>query len=145
MSKLEYVKKVYGEHWDRVKNHVSDNGYIEYKIIGHGRSNGMDYDEDFNYKYEEVQVIQNYGFGQFLWRPIQLKGIEDNNGWIRIEDGILPNEKLEYEVVFNNIKIGWATYDGNNLWYTEYVDIKRTESHGITHFRYPIKHELPHY
>lgn len=150
MTKLECIQKAYGNNWDRVKDFVSEDGYVEFKIIGHSRSNGMDYEEDFQYTKFQVEVIQDFSHGQFLWRPKELKGIENNNGWIKIFDenkiNLPPTVSSKYEVVFHNTRIGYAEYIPNNRWFTEHNDYPRsTETVGITHFRKPIKHELPVY
>lgn len=149
MTKLEIIEKVYGDRWEKAKNHVSENGYIEFKVIAHGVTNELHYEDDFNYTNIQVDVIQDYGHGQFLWRPKELKGIDNNNGWIKIfdEDNInLPIQGGKYEVVFLNTRIGNAEYYNLNRWYTEHNNCPRTaEICDITHFRYPIKHELPVY
>lgn len=149
MTKLEHIQKAYGEHWDRVKDHVTENGYIQFKVIAHGVTNELNYEEDFQYTHDQVEVIQNFGHGQYLWRPKELKGIENNNGWIKIfdEDNInLPIQGGKYEVVYYNTKIGDAQYIHGNRWLTEHNDYPRTtEVVGITHFRYPIRHKLPVY
>jgi hypothetical protein len=149
MTKLEHIQKAYGEHWDRVKNHVSDNGYIEFKVIAHGVTNELHYEDDFHYTDIQVDVIQDFGHGQFLWRPKELRGIDDNKGWIKIfdEENInLPTVAGKYEVVYCNTRIESAEYLPNNRWFTEHSDYpKTTEIVGLTHFRYPIRHELPVY
>lgn len=149
MTKLEIIEKAYGDNWNRVKDHVSENGYIQYKVIAHGVTNELHYEDDFNYTDIQVDVIQDYGHGQFLWRPKELKGIDNNNGWIKIfdEDNInLPTKGGKYEVVFNNTRIGDAIYVRLNRWYTVYNNnLIPTDTVGITHFRHPIRHELPVY
>ena len=48
------------------------------------------------------------------WRPISLKGIEDNNGWIRIESEEQYDELENGEYEWYNINNG--KYDKGDLW-----------------------------
>lgn len=72
MTKQEVIKQAYGEHWGKVKTRVDENGwcFIYYEEIGINI---------FGTEYEFKEFSQ--------WRPISLKGIETNNGWIKIESG----------------------------------------------------------
>ena len=92
------------------------------------KENQIDYDLDFN------------GVGKF--RPISLKGIEDNNGWIKIEsEDDLPNKDgLFYLTGFGEVGLGrfcelkkkFKTFNGNVY-------------DGITHYQPIIKPDLPLY
>lgn len=73
--KQEAIKKAYGEHWEEVKNYIDDNGWIE---------GGTDRDfpePKFEPSIGELEEHKT----EYLWRPKSLQGIENNNGWIRIE------------------------------------------------------------
>jgi len=80
--KLEVIKKAYGEYWEQVKDFVDENGWCDYhewfKVIGH-----------------KIDYIFSK---DFRIRPKSLSRIENNNGWIRIEeDGSnLPKESGDY-------------------------------------------------
>ena len=76
-AKQEAIRKAYGEYWDQVKNSIDDDGYI----LGNAKSlPNKEFDGD--------------GFGYI--RPKSLQGIENNNGWIRIEsDEDLPKSTID--------------------------------------------------
>lgn len=83
MTKLEIVKKEYGEYYEKCS--PNENGWIDYdtwfKYIGHK----IDYD---------------YLNNQMLMRSKSLKGIENNNGWIKIEtENDLPQKFGEYKFI----------------------------------------------
>ena len=73
-------------------------------------------------------------------------GINDNNGWTKIENEYnLPEQGGSYHV-FMNEKISKATYVKNNRWFTEYNDYpKTTESHNITHYQKIVDPIKPQY
>lgn len=83
-------------------------------------------------------------------RPKSLNGIEDNNGWTKIESkSNLPNKIGEYYVVFDfdtlSENIDKAKYHGDNLWTTAFdIFPKSTEEHHISHYQQIIiPQELP--
>ena len=80
-AKQEAIKKAYGEYWELVKDYVDENGWIfwsDKNPIGIYNNRYLEYkDENPNY-----------------WRPESLQGIENNNGWIKIEsEADLPNDE----------------------------------------------------
>lgn len=91
-AKKEAIKKSYGEKWHELPNSVKyhllnvSNGFIDISTMGC-------FAEDLGYENEDIE--RNCEF----WRPLKLKGIENNNGWIRIEpDGSnLPKNEGSYK------------------------------------------------
>lgn len=81
-AKQEAIKKAYGEFWETVKDHVDENGWINCKDI--------DYFKDCGFMRDQVHYIDNGrewdNFKIIFWRIPSLQGIENNNGWIRIDD-----------------------------------------------------------
>lgn len=78
MTKLDTIKKAYGNYSDVALGLCDDDGWIRKQ----------------NYYTYFPQDIQKSDCGDFL-RPKSLKGIEDNNGWIKIEsDNWLKTVKL---------------------------------------------------
>jgi len=75
-------------------------------------------------------------FKTMLCRPKSLQGIEDNNGWIKIEsENDLPGFKVQYFVMING-KLSKAYYRGNNRWIVDGNDYPKTsELHEITHWQ----------
>lgn len=74
MTKQEAIKKAYGEYWDILKHRIDENGRINYYLLQSKAYNAFkDLDMGFT------------PMGQ-LCRPKCLTGIEDNNGWIDIQN-----------------------------------------------------------
>ena len=103
-AKQEAIKNAYGEHWEYLKNFINEEGVF----IG------------------DTDMISDKLFGEWAFiglakainseelisgsRPKSLKGIENNNGWIRIEsEADLPKEEGNQYFVFikGNIEIGF--------------------------------------
>jgi len=89
MSKEEKIKEAYGEYWDDVKNHIDENGWVNLRIA-------------------PEYFLRDKKFDAFdkgkerLLRPISLKGIENNNGWISVlSENDLPNENCFIECISN--------------------------------------------
>jgi hypothetical protein len=80
MGKQEAIKQAYGEHYDKAKDYIDKNGwcYLFPTIKG---------ELDF----------ENTGRDNVCYRPKSLQGIENNNGWIKIEsEADLPEENGTY-------------------------------------------------
>jgi hypothetical protein len=131
MTKQEKIREAWGEHFEAVKNHVDENGWIYTRnFIFYC---GFEYDEK--------------GFGAtHRIRPKSLAGIENNNGWIKIEsEEDLPISTIMYHVVLNGKK-SKALYAGKNRWFVNGNDFpKTTEIHGITHYQPIIETKPPIY
>lgn len=80
-AKQEAIKKAYGEYWELVKDCIDENGWIDNSI----------------YKFTFGQLINldsEYKYDVFF-RPKSLQGIENNNGWVIIDDFVkYTNEKF---------------------------------------------------
>lgn len=87
-AKQEAIKKAYGEHWDEVQkiSNIDENGWTD--------------SHSFPSEYVIAQTTLQRGEDpmDFSARPKSLIGIEDNNGWIRIEpDGSnLPDIHIDF-------------------------------------------------
>lgn len=79
-AKKEAIKKAYGEYWELVKDYVDENGWIDFL-------------EDIRRIRYFFHDSDNIEVSISMWRPKSLKGIENNNGWRRIEsEADLPKE-----------------------------------------------------
>ena len=123
MTKEEKIQEAYGEYWELVKDKANKNGIItfsEYKILP--------------IKFHEMMVAVDYQ-GLF-YTPKSLIGIENNNGWTKIE-----NEKILFEKPENCI------FEWYNIFDKRY-DVGEHFNYGVfTHFKVipePQK-ELPLY
>ena len=78
-AKKEAIKKAYGEYWEKLEYFINKDGWA--------------------YNYFEEIGIEIFGSeadfkNSIFWRPKSLQGIENNNGWIKIEsEADLPNDE----------------------------------------------------
>ena len=93
-AKEQKIKEAYGEHWESMKEFVDENGWLMSSTFLKTNSR----------LYREIgKVFRNikteFKKNSFDYRPKQLSGIENNNGWISMEGeitNILPTEKGDY-------------------------------------------------
>ncbi len=96
MTKQEAIEKSYREtkfDWDTDQKLVNENGECEFLHFSYkemGYKSFDDFSEDF------ITTNNDY----YYWIPRSIKGIQDNNGWIKIEDG-LPDDYGDYKVLSN--------------------------------------------
>ena len=90
-AKEQKIKEAYGEYWGIVKDFVDENGWIGFHYKDTGFEGGV---EPFGeYETNDINDVR------FDWRPKSLQGIENNNGWIRIESETdLPKDEGQYFV-----------------------------------------------
>ena len=77
MTKQEKIQEAYGKYWEQVKDYVDENGWC--------------------YAFFTLKTYFKTDFTSEKWRPKSLIGIEDNNGWIKIEN-VNDVSDLEYGV-----------------------------------------------
>lgn len=93
MTKEEVIKEAYIEYWeqlsDSAKFHaLNNNGWLHYNHILFANGTLLDC--------IEMDCLSNID----TFRPKSLQGIENNNGWIRIEsEANLPKETGYYHVI----------------------------------------------
>ena len=106
MTKEEVIQQAYGECWEQIKDYVDQDGWCNdggnrmFKEIfeGNGKIN----------KYSSITIFHTY-FNRLVnfknktghWRPKSLQGIENNNGWIKIES----EEDLPKEIIDNGTEV----------------------------------------
>jgi len=104
MKKQEAIKKAYGEHWETVKDYVDENGWCEW-----------DYKNNCSPSRFEIMDFEHKMHESYNWRPKSLQGIENNNGWIKIEsEDDLPKETGNYFFTSRstgNVLIDYFTHD----------------------------------
>ena len=107
MTKQEKIQEAYGEHYEMVKNHIDENGWIDTQTFSFSRK-GIDF--------EQYKKRSNTYLG-FYNRPKSLQGIEYNNGWIKIEsENDLPKESGMYWTFIIGKEVVANTFNtfGNN-------------------------------
>ena len=123
-AKQEAIKNAYGECWENVKDYVDENGWASYPNV-------QKHDYDFG-KLE-------FKDGCTFLRPESLKGIENNNGWIKIE-----SEKDLPKV--SGLYFGKDYEFGTDMMYFDFETKKWEDSNGylqnVTHYQ-PIEKPKP--
>lgn len=125
MTKIEKIQEAYGENWEKVKDFVYENGWCSTR-------KNIDF-ENIRQSFE----IEYKRFTTYHWRPISLKGIETNRGWIKIEsEADLPKTEDEFWVFDNKGNceklIKQIGLDSNSYWWMK----------NVTHYQ-PIIKPLP--
>lgn len=124
MGKQDKIQQVYGINYI----HSDTNGWIRL---------GMYVPNDFVFSEDEIERNENIG----IWRHKLLQGIEDNNGWIKIEsDSDFPNlfdfKFMTYDSV--NDKTDIKPISRRTMW-------KNYKKGLITHYQPIQKPKLPIY
>ncbi|HFK5565273.1 TPA: hypothetical protein ACG0AB_000752 [Elizabethkingia anophelis] len=97
--KQQAIKDAYGEHWEKVKDYVEDNGWIElYSYNCYTDTVYTDLTEDLPFLKELGYERKYFNNGHTHYvRPKSLSGIETNNSWTRIEsEEDMPKEYKNY-------------------------------------------------
>lgn len=116
-AKRDAIKRAYGEHWDRLQDRVDQDGWTRFPI---------------SKKFPEVE-----SYGYFKERPISLKGIEDNNGWTRLDEK-LPDPGVKVLIVIDgHIQDRLATLES--------IKIQPQFGNIVTHWKVFEEHKPPIY
>lgn len=122
MTKEEKIKEAWGELWHSLhfaakKCALENNGYISGILANGLKQPFTEWDEDVG-----------------AWIPKSLRGIENNNGWIKIEsEDDLPKEDLVYWVVKDNQIIDMEVWE---------ISLAFHNKRNITHYQ-PIEKPKP--
>jgi len=128
MTKEEKIREAYSEHYDLIKNHIDDNGWVLDIYCGKSHS---------------LKVLDCEWKSSSYCRPKSIQGIENNNKWIKIEsEDDLPEQGGSYYVTRCD-KVETAVYVKDNRWLVKGNDYpKTTILHSITHYQ-PIQKPQP--
>jgi hypothetical protein len=124
MDKQEVIKKAYGEYWELVKDLVRPDGSLSEAVW---MGSGM-----------EMIPYQDYSTGYL--RPLSLVGIENNNGWVKIEsEEDLPKKSGDYWVILNDGRISqYSSYDHEDILCKGYMRQQMTHYQPIQKPKPPI-------
>jgi len=121
MTKEEKIQEAYGEYYDEMKPWINKNGWFNKNAF---------YQKKFSFYYEQIDVLFVH-WGD-LMMPISIEGIENNNGWIKIEsEDDLPKEDGFYWAVDSETKdiidryFDTKSYDYFNQFTTHYQPIEK--------------------
>jgi len=117
MTKQEKIQEIYGSRYIALKDSINCDGWINQNVTTRALFDSLEFDEKRN-----------------SMRPLELKGIENNNGWTKVEsDEELPNESTLYWV---------QQSDGRIQTIKEYFDNKQyynITATGYQRIEYPKK------
>lgn len=128
MTKEEIIKKAYGHLYETHSHLIDSNGWVHNGNIDDYLTMG------------ETEFLGECEYSRdTLFRPMLLKGIENNNGWTKIEsEEDLPKETIEYWVVLESGTITKASYlDGRKVFFM-FGDLKVTHYKKLNYPQPPI-------
>ncbi|MEL7678155.1 hypothetical protein [Elizabethkingia meningoseptica] len=126
--KEQAIKAAYGEYWDKVKDHIDDDGWF----------NNIEHDFYFS-EWGNSSIELEYE-GSFC-RPKSLYGIENNNSWTRIEsEEDLPDKYGQYWVFTSNGNIMDVYYDEHDKTWDGILDFFEVKA---THWQQIVKPKPP--
>lgn len=128
MTKEEKIKEAWGLNYDEFSEYIDSDGWARYPHFQ---------------KHEMVQDVRPIEFRSqgTDFRPKSLQGIENNNGWIKIEsEDDLPKELyIKTNIIKDNKTYMYCDYRGNNIWWNYEYKILIENA---THYR-PIEKPNP--
>lgn len=84
MTKQEKIKESYGNYFELCNPEMNNGWSVKRKGIG------------FEQLKKKIELEYNQPHNAYAFRPKSLSGIENNNGWIKIEnESDLPKENIE--------------------------------------------------
>lgn len=125
-TKQQAIQEAYGEYWETVNEYVNSQGWCN----------------AYWNLFENLNGITKPKSEGTLWRPKSLQGMENNNGWIKIEsEEDLPKE-IEglWEVVMNGKQTFIELLKDNRE--RLFIDFKKDR---ITHYKIVPKSKPPIY
>ena len=144
-AKQEAIKNAYSEYWENVKDYVDGNGWIKCKDIHYHKDLGLMRDQihyiDNGKEWDNFEIIS--------WRIPILQGIENNNGWIRIEsEDDLPKEVTNCFIITNGEMYATKFYPKNFKGWINVFTLDHVVGLGyksVTHYQPIEKPKLPIY
>jgi hypothetical protein len=131
MTKEEKIQETYGvEVWECIDDSVKEN------ILSNSGGWSYEINEKWLQNTKGIAIELN---GKYC-RPIHLKGIENNNGWIKIESkNDLPKKQGEYWILENGLVfICFIIVSNEKIMYSGAME-------NVTHYQPIIKPNLPLY
>lgn len=136
MTKEEKIQEAYGEYWEEIKEFINEDGWMFYDNNEDLKQSGINL---------MVDIRKNISDEDMFIRPKSLQGIENNNGWIKIEsESDLPKESVTFWILDKElgVKSGEWKQAPNESEHKKACEfwIKKA-----THYQPIIKPELPIY
>lgn len=142
-KKLAAIQAAYGDAWEKVKEHVGEDGWCNRSVKGNS-TNGMEPEgHGFDLNSIDLLIPSGAGFYRsvfyplhmfFKWRPKSLSGIENNNGWTRCDERMPDKSDAKY-YIFENGKLAGTT-NGFSINNVRNAYLREPDKHvNITHWR----------
>jgi len=111
MTKEEKIQEEWGEDFNKI---INSDGWMLYD----NQSDIRDLVKNSKFDFKKNEVSRNVFF-----RPKSLQGIENNNGWIKIEsEEDLPKENCDVWCIIKNSDVHYRRFQVNmSRWWTEYI------------------------
>jgi glucan-binding YG repeat protein len=135
MTKEEKIKQAWGVHWENIKEFADENGFI-IMAISITRKVDLELHKEIRYHSKNTSGVMG-----MCVIPLCLKGIQNNNGWIKLKNKEdLPKNTGQY-LTFrkNGIIITEWFYKNDCSWYLW------KSCYNITHYKEIPKHIKPVY
>ena len=142
-EKQEAIRKAYGEYWGRLPKKIKEeifllDGWLDWLSLN---------DINIGLLWFEIRngIEVNIDFDKDRLRPKSLQGIENNNGWIRIEsEEDLPKASIEAHFMLINGDIEAGIFD---LVSSTFQNVRREYFllRQVTHYQPIVKPEKPIY
>lgn len=110
MIKEELIKESWGYAWDFIDNHAKENALYY----------GWVHKLNLNINFNELNItLEKHPNDKWLYRPKSLQGIENNNGWVKINNEYdLPTKECHCFIYVED-EILQDYFDGSS--FNEYV------------------------
>ena len=148
-GKQTAIRKAYGEYWEKVKDKVDSYGRLTIQQCW-DLWNGDSAESHFYSVILQDKTLDLHDDYQGYYQPRSLQGIENNNGWIRIEsEEDLPKEdKIECHLIINNGSM--ELHGGFRRYSKETFYFFNAKGEGflidsVTHYQPIVKPEKPIY
>ena len=133
MTKERKIIEAYGKYWESIKDFVDENGYI-IMSISITRKINLELEREIRFHSKNTS-----GVAGMCVRPKTLQGLENNNGWVKIESiEDLPKEK-GLKCLFLNKDNMHTTYISDDVLYDSDWFFRRYTHWKIKNeFKYPL-------
>lgn len=119
-TKEEVIKEAWGDYWLNMSAELR-----KIVVLNSGSLHLRDFIKEFGFEdsfLDKFEVYQSPLVSISLIIPKSLKGIKDNNGWIKIEsESDLPNENDNYWVRYKDGRYSMSSYANHKLFNEDWI------------------------
>lgn len=135
MTKQDVIKQAYqdaGVDWDKYSARIDiATGWMDFGYCCNGSSDVKDELDLMSVNIDNGHYYNSdhYGEGLAMWRPKSLAGIEDNNGWNRIDEVGLPKEDDGTKYNAGILEGGKFIKQETNVFYSRLESLRKYFTH----------------